>query len=363
MLRKPGIIDTGFLSQSVQVLLRRLNVRDDFDSVRSSPGRRLLIVVAYRQFRNSDPPNLLRLWNESGLGRGAAKPVSCDEFDSIVIAQTYFDPAGVILAVNEAKKVIGFVHAGFSADQNLSKLSTKIGVICVVIVDPAYRRQGIGRELVRRAEEYLRQAGAETIHAGGSPRNEPFYCGLYGGSEPAGFLESDPAAAPFFTALNYAPIERHLVFQRNLGPGGPEVMCVRLLNAKRQSKLTAASQYEPKDWWWSTRQGRLDSMMLGLVPKAGGSTFLAKVCVVGLDLYMTGWRLRAIGICNLQVEEKQRRKGYGQMLLDEVCRRVREDMIQLAEAHVPESDPAAVAVVKSAGFHQVDTGVVYQKQS
>ncbi len=317
-------------------------------------------MVAYRQFRNADPPHLLRLWNESGLGRGAAQSISCDEFDSLVIAQTYFDPSGLILATADDQKVVGFVHSGFAADETRSHLSKQTGVICAVIVDPAYRRQGIGRELIRRAEQYLRQSGAETIFAGGADPRDPFYCGLYGGSEPAGFLESDPAAAPFFEALDYLPFERHLVFQRTLGPGGPEVMCVRMLHAKRHSKLSAATSHEPKDWWWSTRHGRLDSMHLGLTPKAGGA-LMAKVCVVGLDLYITGWKTRAIGICGLQVSVPQRRKGYGQLLLDEVCRRVREDMIQLAEAHALETDTAAIAVLKSAGFHQVDVGVVYKK--
>lgn len=101
-------------------------------------------------------------------------------------------------------------------------------------------------------------------------------------------------------------------------------------------------------------------MHLGLMPKSGGS-LMAMVCVVGLDLYTTVWKTRAIGICDLQVTEAQRRKGYGQLLLDEVCRRVREDMIQLAEAHANEADLPGIALLKSAGFQQIDVGVVYRK--
>jgi ribosomal protein S18 acetylase RimI-like enzyme len=317
-------------------------------------------VVAYRRFRNADLPKILRLWNESGLGRGAAQNVSCDEFDGLVTAQPYFDPAGLILATTDNEKVIGFVHAGFVADETKSRLSKKTGIICAIVVDPEYRRQGIGRELMRRVEQYLQNSGAETIFAGAADPRDPFYRGLYGGSEPAGFLESDAAAAPFLAALGYVPVERHLIFQRDLQPGGPEVVCVRLINAKRQAKLAAATAYEPKDWWWSTRQGRLDSMQLGLTPKAGGS-LIARVCVVGLDLYTSGWNARAIGITGLQVAEVQRRKGFGQLLLDEVCRRVREELIELAEAHVPAADTAGIAVLKSAGFHQVDAGIVYRK--
>lgn len=318
-------------------------------------------MVAYRPFRNSDPPHILRLWNESGLGRGAAQSLSWDEFDSVVVAQSYFDPAGLIVAVDDHQNVIGFVHAGFGPDESKSHLSTNEGVICAIIVDPKHRHQGIGRELVRQAEHYLKAAGAKTIYAGGASPRDPFYCGLYGGSEPAGFLESDPAAAPFFTALHYKPYERHMVFQRSLGPGGPEVMCVRMLNAKRQCRLAAATIHEPRDWWWTTRTGRLDSMHLGLSPKSGGSLF-ARVCVVGLDLYIAGWKKRAIGITDLQVAEHQRGKGFGQLLLDEVCRRVREDMIQLAEAHVLETDVAGIAVLKSAGFAEIDAGTVFKKE-
>jgi ribosomal protein S18 acetylase RimI-like enzyme len=227
-------------------------------------------------------------------------------------------------------------------------------------VDPQYRRQGIGRELIRRAEEYLRNAGAETIFAGGNDSQDPFYYGLYGGSESAGFLESDVAAAPFITSLGYVAVERHLVFHRDLGPGGPEIISVRLVNAKRQAKLAAASSCEPKDWWWLARQGRLDSMHLGLIPKAGGN-LMAKVCVTGLDVFTTGWKIRAIGITALSVNEQYRRKGFGQLLLDDVCRRVRDQTIQLAEAHALETNVAGIAALKSAGFHQVDAGVVYRK--
>ena len=94
-------------------------------------------------------------------------------------------------------------------------------------------------------------------------------------------------------------------------------MCVRMLNAKRQSRLAAAAA-EPENWWWSARTGRLDSMHLGLLPKSGGN-LLAKVCVVGLDLYINAWKTRTIRISNLQVNEQHRRKGYGQLLLDEVA--------------------------------------------
>ena len=104
-----------------------------------------------------------------------------------------------------------FRRAGFGATDDESGLSLDTGVICVVMVRPDHRRKGIGRELVTRAERYLEAAGATSVFAGPAPRRDPFYVGLYGGSQPSGFLESDPDAAPFFATLGYEPVERHAV--------------------------------------------------------------------------------------------------------------------------------------------------------
>ena len=313
-------------------------------------------MTEYRQFKNTDPPEVLRLWNECQLGRGAAIGLRCDEFDELVFAQIYFDPAGLILACQD-EDIVGFVHAGFGANEDRSWLSTKEGVICAVMVHPSARGQGIGRELVRRAEQYLRDRGSKKIFAGSADPRDPYYCGIYGGSQSAGFLQSDPAAAPFFAHLGYSACEEHIVFQRSLGVGAADPVGTRLVNVRRTTRLTALNQ-DPKSWWWQTRHGRLDAMHLALVPKIGG-TALARVSVVGLDRYANTWQTRGIGLLGLYVPEAHRQKGYGQALLVEVCRRVRDDMVQLAEAHAPKADAAAIAVLESAGFQPIDSGQVY----
>jgi GNAT superfamily N-acetyltransferase len=274
-----------------------------------------------------------------------------------VFAQTYFDPAGLILACRDGE-LVGFVHAGFGVNEDRSWLSTDVGVICAVMVHPSVRRQGIGRELVRRAEQYLRDRGSRKIFAGPADPRDPFYCGVYGGSQTAGFLHSDPAAAPFFAKLDYVPCEEHLVFQQSLGAGSASPVGARLVNVRRSTRLTALNQ-EPKSWWWQTRYGRLDAMHLTLVPKTGGAP-LARISVVGLDRYANSWQTRGIGLMGLYVSEANRQQGYGQALIVEVCRRVRDDMVQLAEAHAPRTDVAAIAVLESAGFKKIDSGTVYR---
>jgi ribosomal protein S18 acetylase RimI-like enzyme len=317
-------------------------------------------VIEYRRFHNSDPPRLVSLWHDARLGRGAAAGFSTDAFEQLNFSQSYFDREGLIVAVDaERNRPAGFVHAGFGPNQDESRLATDIGVVCVVVVRPEYRRQGIGTELVRRAEAYLRDRGATTILAGAAAPFDPFYVGLYGGSQPSGFLASDPDADPFLRALDYEPAERFAVLQKDL-QSGRDPMSFKVVTIRRKMQLGLLPGPDDPTWWWMTRYGRLDSLRFVLVPKTGGEP-TAGVTIVGLDLYLPRWQERVIGLTNLTVPEEERRKGFGQVLLLEVARRLREELVNKLEAHVSETNPVAMRVFESTGFQQVDTGVVYRK--
>ena len=61
---------------------------------------------------------------------------------------------GLILATDE-DKLVGMVHAGFGTNDTQTGLMLESGGICLILVHPEYRRKGIGRELVSRAEDYM----------------------------------------------------------------------------------------------------------------------------------------------------------------------------------------------------------------
>ena len=64
---------------------------------------------------------------------------------------------------------------------------------------------------------------------------------------------------------------------------------------------------------------------------------------------------------DVHVEEERRGQGYGQTLLVEVLKRLRQELITVAEIHAPESNEVANGVIRATGFERVDTGVVYRK--
>ena len=60
-------------------------------------------MIEYRHYRNNDSPELLKLWNQSGLARGGATEISLSLLDLLLISQPYFDRLGLIVACEDAR--------------------------------------------------------------------------------------------------------------------------------------------------------------------------------------------------------------------------------------------------------------------
>ncbi len=316
-------------------------------------------VVEYRTFRNSDPPRLFALWKSAGLGRAAAQPNSIMAFEVGVYALPYFDAAGLIVA-ESAGEIVGFVHAGFGWREDSNGIDRSRGVICGLIVHPGWRRQGIGRELVRRAEDYLQSRGTQRVQFGQSRRRDPFYFGLHGGARPSGIYDSDPHMVPFLANLGYVATGVVSILQRDLTTNRDPTN-FRLIGIRRQTELLVAEHMLPATFAWFCQFGNIESMRFRLMLKKTGQT-LAAVTVVGLDHFMRNWGERAIGLVEMEVAEPYRGQGYGTTLLIESLRRLRSEMnITLAELHVPTEHAIAAKAVQNAGFIAIDKAHVYER--
>jgi ribosomal protein S18 acetylase RimI-like enzyme len=314
-------------------------------------------VVLYRSFRNDDPPGLVRVWNESLTGRGAVPiptPLALEEY---VFAKPYFDPAGLIVAA-DGGAVVGFAHAGFGASADGARLSTEAGVVCAVAVRPSHRRRGIGSELLRRGEAYLAGRGARAVFAGAMKPLNPFYLGLYGGSESAGFLASDAAAEPFLARHGYAPHATCLVFHRGLD-GPINVADARFAAVRRRFDLVVGVR-RGVSWWDAATFGPIDPFEGRLIERGNGQV-AARASVWELAGYCQRWQAPAIGVLGLEVRADLRRQGLARFLLTELFRRVQEQYFSLVEAQAPERDEAAGNLLRGLGFKQVDVGRTYRK--
>ncbi len=314
--------------------------------------------MLYRSFHNSDPPRLHQLWHSCALGRNAAEGFSCDVFELFACSQPYFDRDGLILAIDE-NRVVGFVHASFAPNQQETALDPQKGILSALMVHPDYRRRKIGAELVRRAEDYLRSKGALTVEAGGGLGQNGFYCGIYGGLEPSGFCGSAAAWREFFGSCGFAPGAEVFVMRRDLLQSRDPVNA-KLLRHRRHLNLVITDRPAKESWWWFVRFGHLDSLRFELQEKTTQEV-VASGQIIGMDLFIPKWGVRTVGIQKVYVPESQRRHGYAQALVLEICRRLRGEMVQLVEAHVLSDNTPVVDLFTSAKFELNDRLLTFRK--
>jgi ribosomal protein S18 acetylase RimI-like enzyme len=314
-------------------------------------------VIEFRTFRNTDPPGLVEIWNESLTGRGATRLRAATLLEHCLFAKPYFDPAGLLIA-EDGGKLVGFAHAGFGPNAAETDLSFEVGIVCAVAVRPSYRRQKIGTQLLKRAEDYLRGHRAKQIVAGGIRPLNPFYFGLYGGADSPGFLASDAAAGPFLEHNGYQSWSTCLVLDRRLQTYEP-VVDPRFLGLRRRYDIQLVPQPEIKSWWQECVMGVFEPVEFRLTDKLSGIP-AARMMV----WEMTAGRQpgnAAAGVLDVQVRPDVRRQGLARFLVNQMLRYIQEQFFRGAEAHVPESNAAARGLYGSIGFEQVDVGRSYRR--
>jgi ribosomal protein S18 acetylase RimI-like enzyme len=315
-------------------------------------------VIHYRTFRNDDPPGLAQAWNEAFTGRGAVTLPSPSSFEEFLFAKPYFDPAGLLLAVEDGVTV-GFAHAGFGPNADETGLSTETGVVCLVAVRPSHQRRGIGTELLRRCEAYLADRGATTIFAGPMRPLNPFYLGLYGGSESPGFLESDPAAGAFLKKRGYVVHDTCLVFHRALD-SPINVVDPRFAGIRRRFELVAGPRRGAATWWQEAVLGPLELLDVRLTDKATGEV-VAGAAAWEMVGHSHRWQAPAVGIVDLAVREELRRQGLGRFVVTALLRHVQEQFFARVEVQTMRRNEAALNLYRGLGFEQVDTGHIYRR--
>jgi GNAT superfamily N-acetyltransferase len=134
--------------------------------------------MEFRHATRDDAALILRFWTESGASIGVTDTVE-------QIQRVATNPAAVFLVAAFSGEIVGTLLGTYDGWR---------GNMYRLVVRPDHRRQGIGRELVRRVERVFAEWGVRRITV---------------------LVEADrPWAAEFWTAIGY-PRDDHIV--RHLG--------------------------------------------------------------------------------------------------------------------------------------------------
>jgi ribosomal protein S18 acetylase RimI-like enzyme len=317
-------------------------------------------VTHFRTFRNGDPPALAALWNRAVPARATARPLSGHEFDTHVVSKPHFDAAGLIVAERDGQ-VVGFVHAGFGPEQSLGRphfLDQSLGTIGILVVEDVAAEGELARSLIAEAEGYLRRRGAMVIYAGGQYPLNPFYWGIYGGSEWGGILTAHATFLRSVVEAGYEPVSTTVLLEVDLST--PEPRDPRSALIRRQARLEVVEDALPSNWWEALAIGEFQPTRYRLLAR-GDDSELAHATTWDMSWYGRGDGRTRVGLIDLEVDARHRRKGYGRHLVAEVLRQARNDTVALIDVQTSATNVPALALYESLQFDPVETAILYRK--
>jgi len=316
-------------------------------------------MLRYRTFRNTDPPILVSIWRSLGTQRYLAPNVSLDEFERFVFSRLYFDPAGLFIAY-DGDEPAGFAHAGFGAAKQEFAISTELGVTCLIVLRPDCNNSDVAPGLLEQCEKYLTGKGAKVLYGGAIQPLNPFYLGMYGGSELPGVMETDTLACKTFDSSGYERVKSTLVFRGDLRSVESPVNRAQL-QIRRRMSVQMKNDLSTSNWWEACTLGNFDLTRFDLMPKTGGESF-SHVTVRTMMTPGESGPVRTVGLIELETQKSHRRQGLVSFLLTEAFHTLLRNGINTAEVQTMADNVAAVSLYKKLGFEQIDSGTVFRKE-
>ncbi len=317
-------------------------------------------MIHFRTFRNTDSPGLVRVWNDALTGRGTVPLRNTSLLEYFILAKSYFDPAGLNVAL-EDDTLVGWALTGFGPDSTHQGLDLSSGVLCVIGVVPDYRGKGVGKELLRLSEEYLRQRGARDVLAGPLAPQNPFTFGLYGGSQSPGFLESNASLGPFLERHSYEVADTVLVMHRHLDRPF-NIIDGRFPALRKRFEVKTQPRRGVTRWYDECVRGPLDFLGFQVEERSAGK-IVGEIRLWEMEPFSLRWNESAVGLLDLSIDPSVRRQGVARLLLGNVMRFLHDQYFTLVEAQVRPENTAGVALLKGLGFQQVDVGHCYRRKS
>lgn len=317
-------------------------------------------MVEYREFRNTDPPALVEIWQNSAGQPGLFQPISTHLFEDLIFSRLYFEREGIRIAW-DGNRPLGFAHAGFGPTEDRSDLSTELGATYQIRVrSDCEHPEQVANELLIQCEEYLVSRGAKVLYGGGIQPLNAFYWGLYGGSELPGILKKDSIARAAFESHGYKEIDRTVAFSGELYSVAPP-MTRGLMQHRRKMTVHKVEDLATGNWWEASTKGYFQLSRFELQPRGGGEC-LGFALVRDMQFADDHWSgTPSAGLIELEIEEGYRRQGLVTYLLSEVFHDLGRHRVNRLEIQTMQHNSAAVSLYEKLGFEKVDQGLVYRK--
>jgi ribosomal protein S18 acetylase RimI-like enzyme len=133
----------------------------------------------------------------------------------------------------------------------------------------------------------------------------------------------------------------------------------RAVLIRRQTQVEFLDDALPVHWWQNLALGEFQLMRARLLLKPDGAE-IGQALAWDMSWFGRVDGRPRIGLIDVQVAPKHRRKGFGRYLVSDILRRARENMVTRVAVQTASTNQPALALYASLGFQPIEEATFYR---
>jgi hypothetical protein len=311
-----------------------------------------------REFRNTDPRQLVAVWQAHHALSGIHTPLSNTAFESCVASKPYFDPRGLLVAEGE-KGLEGFVHVGFGGTFDGSDMSKRRAFLSALCVLPSESADRVAEQLFIAAERYALEQGATDMVAVGEPPDVPFYLGFAPGDGNLGVLAEEKQTQRWLSRFGFIPASQCDGWELVLGQYR-QPMDRNQMQIRRQTYVNKMLSEPDLSWWHSCILGQADLLAFQLTLR-DENRIHSRVIFWQYDPFLVGSASAPLRLWPMDVPAVEEEREHLLYLLSESLRQLQLERFPAVRYSADASDPNTAGLLQRLGFRLRQNGMRYRK--
>lgn len=162
-------------------------------------------MISIRSYRNSDTPDLLRLWNKHRESAGIHPPLTMAALEIVVLSRPYFQRNHLLVAADD-RRTVGFLHwLPIAGD-------LRRAVVANIALPEHPQQTEIAQQLFDRATEEAQASGISRLLIGNAPEYWTGYAGVGRSGMGGGVLDADEKVSRWAQLAGFQPRRKLLTF-------------------------------------------------------------------------------------------------------------------------------------------------------
>jgi hypothetical protein len=316
----------------------------------------LLVSPTVRTFRNTDVDSICRVWNAHFGDLGFAAQIDPLRLELCSLAKPYFREQDLLIA-EEDEQVVGFLHLGQVANDQLTDAEQDAASIAALCVVPSDIEEAVAGALLNCAEAVIAGRNSSLWRYKPMLPDCSFYLGLGPADSMGGATTSERRCCGWLSAAGFLPSLPTSHWELDLTDFQPPVNRIQI-QIRRSAHVERLPEEPSMPWWQACVLGHTDPSEFRLTQRSDQQ-------MLGEALFWTvSPELQTVpeSVVWMWPPSKKSEADQTVFLIGEACRQLQNERIDVVRTATAANDTATNGILQRLGFSAVQSGIVFEKK-